>query len=171
MWIASSTCWTLRWTGMPRSDGPCDDKINIENPKVSYYLHCHRTTSVIDVVFTTSVIDVVFVCRRPSHCSLILLRITSIVSIPVLRLISSFLILSLHVTPSVPGCQLWCAASAMYHISAPYCSVGRTSASYNRTYFVFNEEQCQRDLNDYASNDVGLLFDLTPYTIPDIWLL
>ena len=57
------------------------------------------------------------------------------------------------------------------HISAPYCSVDRTSASYNRTYFGFNEEQCQRDLNDYASNDVGLLFDLTPYTIPDIWLI
>jgi len=75
-------------------------------------------------------------------------------------------------------CQLWCAASnrfivtaAVFHISAPYCSVDRTSASYNRNYFGFNEEQYQRDLNDYASSDVGLLFDLTAYTIPDIWLL
>jgi len=78
-------------------------------------------------------------CTRPSHCSLIFLRMTSIVSIPVLRLISSFLILSLHVTPSILRCHLWCAASnhfifmtVMFYVSALYCNADRTSASYNR---------------------------------------
>jgi len=66
-------------------------------------------------------------------------HVLTTVSMPVLCLISSFRILSFHVTHSILLCHVWFAASnrfilvtVMLQVSAPYRGVDKTSVSYRR---------------------------------------